>query len=85
MGLKNAESTFARMIEKALASQQERNISVYMDDIVVKSKQANNYIVGLEETFANLRRAEIKLNPEKCIFGVKVGKVLGYLSFAKRN
>ena len=48
-----------------------------MDDIVVKTKDRSTLIQDLEETFANLRRINLKLNPEKCVFGIPSGKFLG--------
>ena len=55
------------------------NIETYIDDVVVKSKTADNLIADLEETFANLKRYRWKLNPSKCIFGVPSGILLGYI------
>ena len=50
-----------------------------MDDIVVKSKQADQVIADLEQTFTKLRANDIKLNPEKCIFEVSRGMLLGFI------
>ena len=50
-----------------------------MDDIVVKTKHAETLIVDLQETFYNLNKIQLKLNPEKCVFGVPSGKLLGFL------
>jgi hypothetical protein len=55
------------------------NVFAYVDDIVVASRKKDTKLQDLAETFANMRRAQLKLNPEKCIFGVHRGKVLGYL------
>ena len=49
-----------------------------MDDIVVKTKEKASLIQDLEETFTNLRKINLKLNPEKCVFGVPSGKLLGF-------
>src|SRR4051812_4197704 len=49
-----------------------------MDDIVVKTKDGPTLMQDLEETFANLRKINLKLNPEKCVFGVPSGKLLGF-------
>ena len=54
-------------------------IVVYFDDIVVKIAQACDPIANLAATFMNLRRFKIRLNPEKCVFGVPKGKLLGYI------
>jgi hypothetical protein len=78
-GLKNAGATFMRMIKKCLLDQIPRNVEAYMDDIVVKSRKDSNLLSELAETFANLRRYDIKLNPTKCTFGVPGGKLLGFL------
>ena len=50
-----------------------------MDDIVVKSKRANQVVADLEQTFMKLRANSIKLNPEKCVFGVPRGMLLGFI------
>jgi phage FluMu protein gp41 len=78
-GLKNAGCTFSRMIAIVLLRQFRRNILAYVDDIVVKSIHRKDHISDLAETFANLRVANLKLNPEKCVFGIHKGKMLGCL------
>jgi len=50
-----------------------------MDDMVVTSKEKDQHIVDLEELFTIIARYKLKLNPEKCVFGVEVGKFLGFL------
>jgi hypothetical protein len=78
-GLKNAGGSFSRMTAKVLHSQIGNNVLTCIDDIIVKSKKRENHIADLQETFANFRRAGLKLNPEKCVFRVKKGKFLGCL------
>ena len=56
-----------------------KNAEAYVDDIVVKTRQEQTLVADLEETFANLRKVNIKLNPAKCAFGVPSGKLLGFL------
>lgn len=56
-----------------------RNMEVYVDDMLVKSKRAVSHIADLQETFQTIRRYGMKLNPNKCAFGVKTGKFLGYM------
>jgi hypothetical protein len=82
-GLKNAGCTFSRMIAIVLHQQIRRNILAYVDDIVVKSVKRKDHISDLAETFANMRAANLKLNPEKCVFGIHKGKVLGCLVSTK--
>jgi hypothetical protein len=69
-GLRNTGPTFCRMMKAALKNQVSRNILSYVDDIVVASKKKESYISDLSKTFANMREANLKLNPEKCIFRV---------------
>jgi hypothetical protein len=82
-GLKNARRSFSRMTTKVLHSQIGRNVLTYVDDIIVKSTKQENHVADLQETFANFRRVGLKLNPEKCVFGVKKGKFLGCLVSTK--
>jgi hypothetical protein len=84
-GLKNAGGSFSRMTAKVLHSQIGRNVLTYVDDIIVKSMKQENHIADLQETFANFRQAGLKLNPEKCVFGVKKRKFLGCLVSTKGN
>ena len=72
-GLRNAGATFQRCMQKSLLKQLDRNAHVYVDDIVVKTEKRGTLMVDLKETFENLRRFNIKLNPEKCVFGVPAG------------
>jgi hypothetical protein len=78
-GLKNTDPTFCRMTKAILKEQMERNVFTYVDDIVVVSRKKETQLQDLVETFANIRRAQLKLNPEKYVFGVSRGKVLGCL------
>jgi hypothetical protein len=82
-GLKNAGRSFSRMIAKVLSSQLGRNVLTYVDDIIVRSMKKQDHISDLQESFANLKKAGLKLNPEKCVFGVKKGKFLGCLVSTK--
>jgi hypothetical protein len=81
--LPNAGPTFCKMNKAALKDQVGRNVRSYIDDIVVVSKQKASYIFDLVETFANMHEPKLKLNPEKCVFGVTRGKVLGCLVSTK--
>jgi hypothetical protein len=84
-GLKNAGGSFSKMTVKVLSSQIGRNVLTYVDDIIVKSTKQENHIADLQETFANFRKAGLKLNLEKCAFRVKKGKFLGCLVSTKGN
>jgi hypothetical protein len=61
------------------ADQLHRNVEAYMDDVVIKTGNPDGLIADLEETFSSLRRFRWKLNPTKCIFGVPLGKLLGFI------
>jgi len=76
-GFRNAGSTFNRTIGAVLGTQLDRNVSTYVDVVVVRSKKREDHIQDLCETFTNLRKHGLKLNPKKCVFGVRLGKLLG--------
>jgi hypothetical protein len=78
-GLKNARATYQRTMQQCLRGQIGRNVHAYVDDVVVKTKQSGMLLDDLKESFANLRRYRMKLNPEKCTFGVPAGQLLGYI------
>ena len=82
-GLCNAATTFVRMTSTVLRDQINKNLLTYVDDIVVKSKKRGDHIKDLQETFTNLRKANLKLNPKKCTFGVQKGKIIGCVVSAK--
>ena len=56
-----------------------RTVEAYVDDIMVKSKQADHLVADLEQTFAKLQVNGIKLNPEKCVLRVPMGMLLGFI------
>ncbi|GKV15219.1 hypothetical protein SLEP1_g26021 [Rubroshorea leprosula] len=78
-GLKNAGATYQKMVTIVFRAQIGRNLEVYVDDIVVKSLKVENHLTDLEETFNNLRKNKMRLNPAKCIFGVESEKFLGFM------
>jgi hypothetical protein len=78
-GLKSAGVTYQRGIQRCLHTQLGRNAKVYIDDVVVKTRDDEGIISDLAETFDNLRKFKMKLNPEKCTFSTPSGKLLGYM------
>ncbi|GKV32747.1 hypothetical protein SLEP1_g41332 [Rubroshorea leprosula] len=78
-GLKNAGATYQKLVQIIFKLQIGKNIEVYVDDMIVTSVQVEDHIDDLDETFQNLRRAQMKLNPLKCTFVVESGKFLGYV------
>jgi hypothetical protein len=78
-GLKNAGATYQRMMQNCLGSQIGRNIQVYINDLVITTRKEEALINDLKETFNNLDRYKLKLNPTKCSFCVSAGQLLGFL------
>jgi hypothetical protein len=83
-GLRDAGPTFCRIMKATLKDQVGKNVLSYVYDIVVASKKRASYISDLTETFANMREAKLKLNPEKCVFRVTRGKVLVVVWYTQR-
>ena len=78
-GLKNAGATYQRLVNKMFSRQIGRNMEVYVDDMLVKSKEELTHLDDLKETFATLKQYQMKLNPAKCVFGIASGKFLGFM------
>ncbi|XP_057418949.1 uncharacterized protein LOC130713175 [Lotus japonicus] len=78
-GLKNAGATYQRLMDKIFSEQVGRNMEVYVDDMIVKSTKSEDHGGDLKEAFAQLRKYQMKLNPEKCSFGIQGGKFLGFM------
>ena len=78
-GLKNADATYKRLMDKVLAPMLVRNVQAYVDDMVVTSHERGQQAADLEELFATISKYHLKLNPKKCVFGVEAGKFLGFM------
>ena len=78
-GLKNVGSTYQRMITRMFEPQLGKNIEVYIDDMVVKSKMVSEHVGDLGDIFEILRKHKLRLNASKCSFGVRSDKFLGYI------
>ncbi|KAL0307470.1 UNVERIFIED_CONTAM: hypothetical protein Sangu_3029100 [Sesamum angustifolium] len=78
-GLKNVGATYQYLVDKIFRPQIRRNVEVYVDDMLVKSKEAKDHIIDLEETFSALRYYRLKLNPGTCAFGVQGERFLGFM------
>ena len=77
--LKNAGSTYQKMMTRMFESQLGKNIEIYIDDMVVKSKVVSKHMGNLGNIFEILRRHKLRLNASKCSFGMGLGKFLGYM------
>jgi len=78
-GLKNAGATYQRLMDRVLSPMLGKNVQAYVDDMVVTSREKEQHVADLEELFTTIAKYGLKLNPEKCIFGVEAGKFLGFL------
>ena len=78
-GLKNAEAAYQRLVNKMFNKQIGRNMEVYVDDMLVKSKEKLAHLNNLKETFATFKQYQMRLNLRKCVFGVASGKYLGFM------
>ena len=77
--LKNAGTTYQRLMNKMFADQIGRNVQVYVDDMLMKSLREDDHLDNLKETFDTLQSYNMKLNPNKCALGVTAGKFLGFM------
>ena len=78
-GLKNAEATYQILVNKMFNKKIGRNMEVYVDDMLVKSKEELAHLDDLRETFTTLKQYQMKLNSSKCVFRVALGKFLGFM------
>jgi hypothetical protein len=72
-GLKNVGATYQRMMQNCLGSQIGRNIQVYIDDVVITTRKEESLISDLQETFDNLNRYKLKLNPTNALLACQQG------------
>lgn len=66
-------------MDKIFVGHLGRNLEVYVDDMVIKSNDLLARIKDLEEVFGQLWKHNMRLNHEKCVFGVKGGKFLSFM------
>jgi hypothetical protein len=78
-GLRNAGATYQRCMQHVFRKHIGQTIEAYIDDIVVKSKKVKNLVDELSIPFECLKAKNLKLNPEKCVFGVPRGMLLGFI------
>ncbi|KAL2231128.1 UNVERIFIED_CONTAM: hypothetical protein Sindi_1707200 [Sesamum indicum] len=78
-GLKSAGATYQRLVNKMFGDLLRKTMQVYVDDMLVKSKRSQDHPEHLKQAFSIMRSYEMKLNPDKCTFGVGGGKFLGYM------
>ena len=77
-GQKNADATYQRLMDRVFKQQIRQNVEVYLDDMVVKSQTIAQHVADLEEVFGELCKYDMRLDLEKCTFGVGEGKFLRF-------
>ena len=78
-GLKNVKATYQRLVNQMFSKQIGRNVKVYVDGMLVKSREEQNHLDDLEKMFNTFRQYNMKLNLTKCAFGVSSRKFLGFM------
>ena len=78
-GLKNVRATYQRLVTKMFRPFLGKTMEVYIDDMLVKSKERPDHTMHLQESFDLLRAYNMKLNPLKCAFGVNTDRFLGFM------
>ena len=78
-GLKNAGVTYQWAMVALFHDMMHKEIEVYVDDMIAKSKTEEEHLVNLRKLFKRLRKYRLRLNPTKCTFMVKSGKLLGFI------
>ena len=77
--LKNARAIYQRMATVLLYDMMHYEVEVYVDDMIVRSKDRESHIVNLRKFFERIKEYRLRLNPQKCTFEVIAGKLLGFL------
>ncbi|PKI73139.1 hypothetical protein CRG98_006481 [Punica granatum] len=78
-GLKNAEATYQRAMVTLFHDMMHKEIEVYVDDMIAKSKEGEDHLINLRRLFERLKKYKLRLNQTKCTFGAKSGKLLGFV------
>ena len=78
-GLKNASATYQRMATALLHDIMHNEVEMYVDDMIVKANEREGHIVNLRKFFERIKKYRLRLNPQKCTFGITTGKLLGFL------
>ena len=82
-GLKNAGATYQKMATTLLHDMMHKEVEVYLDDMIVKSKTIEEHAANLQKFFERIRDYKLRLNLQKCTFGVTIGKLLGHLGSSR--
>jgi len=77
--LKNVGATYQRAMMALFHDMMQKEIKVYVDNMIAKSRERENYVQILKELFERLRKYKLRLNHARCSFGVKSRKLLGFM------
>jgi hypothetical protein len=78
-GLKNVGATYQQAMTTLFHDMMHKEVEVYVDDMIAKSKEGEDHLTCLKKLFDRLRQFKLCLNPKKCVFGASTGKLLGYI------
>ena len=78
-GLKNAGATYQRVTTTLFHDMMHRDVEVYVEDMIVKSRDRADHLVAVQRFFERIKRFRLRLNPKKCTFGVTSGKLLRHI------
>lgn len=78
-GLRNAGATYQRAATTLLHDMIHKEVEVYVDDMIVKSVDREGHFIALERFLERAKKYNLRLNPQKCAFGVTAGKLLGFM------
>ena len=75
-GVKNAGATYQRAMVTLFHDMMYKEIEVYVDDMIAKSRTTRDHLANLRKLFKHLVKYRLRLNPKKCVFGASLGKLL---------
>ena len=78
-GLKNAGATYQRAMVSLFHDMIHRDIEVYVNNMISRSQTKEEHIDHLHNLFERLKKYKLRLNPNKCTFGVRSGKLLDFI------
>jgi hypothetical protein len=78
-GLKNVGATYHRATKTCLTDHYGKRLEAYVDDVVMKIVNLDDFIEDVKQVFNSLRRYRWKLNPKRCVFRVPARKLLGFI------
>ena len=78
-GLKSDGATYQKAMVTLFHDMMHKEIEVYVDDMIAKSREGESHVANLRKLFERLKKYQLKLNPLKCTFRVTSKKLLGFI------